>query len=137
MTEQHRMTIHTQMLEVARVIAMRGTCSRLKVGAVVARGGRILSTGYNGAPSGLQHCVHSDDTPCTIAVHAEANAICFAARQGSRVEGAEIYCTHMPCLYCSSLIINAGISQVFYAISYRDNRGNDALWSAGVVVTAL
>ena len=94
---------------VAQAIAERGTCCRLRVGAVICRDGRILATGYNGAPAGMPHCEHEkgDDTPCEVTVHAEANAIAFAARHGVRTEGAELHTTHSPCLTCAKLIINA------------------------------
>lgn len=143
-------------MEVAKVFALRGTCSRAQVGVVIARDGRVLVTGYNGAPAGLPHCDHTCDClpdevwhgnepvrevhepnckseqPCLIAVHGEANAIAYAARHGIQVEGATLYTTLTPCLACAMLIINAGIKKVFAAQPYRDTSGHDLLQRAGV-----
>ena len=105
-------------MQVAEVFATRSTCSRAHVGVVIAREGRILTTGYNGAPAGMAHCNHSPDevNGCQNAVHAEANAIAYAARYGISLEGAELYSTFMPCLACAQLVINAGIQQIFVII---------------------
>lgn len=122
------------LLEVAEVIAHRSTCSRLSVGAVVAREGRILTTGYNGAPAGMDHCRHTADEPCPITVHAEANAIAFAARYGMSTDGAEMFITHAPCYTCAKLIINAGIVMVYYGEAFRDMSGVNLLHQAKVGV---
>lgn len=137
------------LISMARSMATRGTCSRGKVGAVLARDGRVLSTGYNGAPSGLPHCAHpthetdpiskapsSVDT-CGSSVHAEANAVAFAARNVVPVDGATLYCTHAPCLQCAFLIINAGVSRVVYERGYRDPRGLEKLAEAGVGILEI
>lgn len=116
-------------------MAQRSTCLRLQVGAVIAFDGRILTTGYNGAPAGVPHCtldVCGPENPCTRTVHAEANAIAFAARHGVRTEGSVIYCTDSPCLECAKLIINSGIQRVFYYRRYRDDSPLDYLLSAGI-----
>jgi dCMP deaminase len=123
------------LLAVAATVATRATCSRLAVGAVLARDGRILSTGYNGAPAGRPHCQHLDDQPCTVAVHAEANALVFAARHGVATLDATLYATHAPCQACAGLIINAGISAVVYAHPFRSAAGLNLLRSAGIHVT--
>lgn len=125
-----------QLLAYAEVAARRGTCSRLKVGAVIAQRGRPVSSGYNGSPSGLPHCDHSDgvDQSCTAVVHAEANAIAFAARHGTCVNGGLLVSTHSPCLGCANLIINAGIGGVIYAELYRSDEGVRRLRSAGLTV---
>ena len=127
-----RSTMDQTLIRIASVMAERGTCSRAHVGAVVARNGRIISTGYNGAPAGLPHCAHTCACapagglapnvdhwpscpavqPCTISVHAEANAIAFAARAGVATEGTDMYVTMSPCVQCARLIINAGIARV-------------------------
>lgn len=130
---------HDMLIEVAQVVATRGTCNRLYVGAVISRDGRVLSTGYNGPPAGLPHCSHDDDAdfgkgvnPCTDSVHAEANAVAFAARHGMAVEGADVYVTHSPCSSCAKLLINAGLDQIFYRVPFRDLSGVDLLIRAGV-----
>jgi dCMP deaminase len=125
-------------IEVARLVAERSTCSRRHVGAVIARDGRVLVTGYNGAPKGMPHCVHpsEDDegTGCKIAVHAEANAIAYAARWGIQIEGADLFSTCVPCLACAQLVINSGIHRVVAAAPYRDPAGEKLLISAGLEV---
>lgn len=121
------------LLTVASVIAQRSTCNRLNVGAVVARDGRILTTGYNGPPSGMDHCEHEEfELQCNLAVHAEANAIAFAARYGMATQGAELFVTHAPCHNCAKLVINAGIVRVYYSIEYRLTHGTDLLEDAEV-----
>lgn len=113
------------LMDMARVVAQRGTCDRLQVGAVIARDGRVISSGYNGNIMGMDHCNHQEhpSIPCDSAVHAEANAILFAARYGMSTEGAQLYTTHQPCLGCAKMIINAGINLVAYDHTYRDNSG--------------
>lgn len=129
-----RPTVDEMLLRVAQVIATRATCSRLSVGAVLAIEGRILSTGYNGAPAGMNHCLHTNDESCKTAVHAEANAIAFAAKHGVSTRGSTLYTTHSPCLTCSHLIINAGVTRVVYELVYRDSGPLELLGSAGVLV---
>ena len=125
------------LLDMAEQVARRGTCSRLKVGALLVRDGRVLSSGRNGAPAGLEHCQHEADEPCEVSVHAETNAIAFAARAQGGAEGASLYLTHAPCLACSGLLINAGVSRVFYRHAYRDLRGASRLADAGVLVVCI
>lgn len=118
----------------AWVLSYRGTCSRLRVGAVIADArGVSLSSGYNGAPAGLPHCNHEESNePCKISLHAETNAILWAARRGSSVEGAHLYTTHEPCYECSKLIIQSGIAVVYYGSSYARNSGVELLTQANV-----
>lgn len=106
-------------METARLWAHRGTCNRLRVGAVFSRAGRILVQGYNGAPSGMLHCDHQDSQPCTRAVHAEANGITWAARNGVSLNGAECHITNLPCPNCALLLINAGITRIVWDQDYR------------------
>lgn len=140
------------MMAHARVAATRGTCQRLQVGAVIARQGRPISTGYNGNVAGMPHCDHQVDPPprnwagdvlkenrlsesgCQTAMHAEANAIAFAARHGVGTEGADIFVTHQPCLACARLIINAGIWAVYYEHPYRIAEGVLMLQRADIAV---
>lgn len=121
----------------ALLTAHRGTCLRKRVGCVIAREGRVLTLGYNGAPKGLPHCLDhgciiGPDGGCTRAAHAEANAIAFAARHGIKLDGATLYVTTSPCKNCASLIINAGIQRVVFAERYRDETGLQKLVEAGV-----
>jgi dCMP deaminase len=122
------------MMLMAEAVAGRSTCSRLHVGAVIARDHRAISTGYNGAPKGMPHCRHDVELVdgCKTAVHAEANAIAFAARYGAAVEGAELFTTHQPCLGCAQLMVNSGIRRVVYRHPYRNLAGLDLLQVLGV-----
>lgn len=129
-----RPTREEWLFNIAEAVARRGTCSRLQVGAIAVRGGQLLAAGYNGAPRGMPHCVHTDDSPCTRAVHAEVNVIASAARYGTSLRRAELYVTHSPCPSCAALLINAGISRVHYIEAFRDLDGLDLLNLAGIVV---
>lgn len=122
------------LLSVAYTIASRSTCTRLHVGAVAADGGRILVSGYNGAPAGTPHCTHPKSEPCQRSVHAEANVVAYAARHGISLRGAELYCTDSPCYTCACLLINAGISQLVFHRRYRDDSGLILLSDVGVKV---
>lgn len=117
------------MLRIAYEFAERGTCNRLKVGAVIAESqGRILGHGYNGTLPGFEHCSHVTsgdalDQPCRMAIHAEMNAIANAHRNGVPVQGATLYTTHSPCVECAKAIGAAGISCVYYGTPYRSMMG--------------
>ncbi|MCX8022383.1 MAG: cytidine/deoxycytidylate deaminase family protein [Syntrophorhabdaceae bacterium] len=126
-------------MEIAHIVSKRSTCIRRSVGALIVKGKRILSTGYNGAPTGLTHCL---DTGClrskmNIAsgerhelcrgLHAEQNAIIQAAYHGVSIEGADIYTTHMPCSICAKMIVNAGIKKIFYGDGYPDELAEQML----------
>lgn len=133
-------------MEVAQIFARRSTCPRGNVGVVLVRDRRIIATGYNGAPARMVHCeeagcdigemaggaVREKREGCTRAVHAEANAIAYAAREGIALDGTTLYTTHSPCVRCAQLIINAGICEVVYNITYRDQSGLDLLDAASV-----
>lgn len=121
-----RVSWEQYFMNLARQAATRSTCPRKHVGAVIVRDRNVLSTGYNGSLRGAPHC---DDVGCLMenghcirTVHAEANAIIQAARHGVRLDGAEIYVTASPCFSCFKLIVNAGITKVFYGEFYRDER---------------
>jgi dCMP deaminase len=111
---------------IARQVATRSTCDRKHVGAVVVRDRMILATGYNGSLRGLEHCDDTghlmEDGHCVRTVHAEANAIVQAARNGMRTEGSGIYVTVSPCFSCFKLIANCGISRIVFGEFYRDER---------------
>jgi len=130
------------LMRLAVVVSTRGTCERASVGAVIAREGRVISTGYVGAPSGLPHCLSvgceiGADGGCTRTVHAEANAIAFAARFGTSTDRSELYCTHSPCLACAKLIVNAGVERVVFEHPYRDASGLSLLEKAGVDIIRI
>lgn len=132
--KDERETFQELLMETAWLWSRRSTCSRLQVGAVVARDTRILVQGYNGSPARMEHCRHTDDYPCEVSVHSEANCVSFAAKEGIRLSGASMYCTHAPCVGCAKLIINSGITKVVFDKSYRNARGLVLLCDAGLAV---
>jgi dCMP deaminase len=113
-------------MNIARVVATRATCDRKHVGAVLVRDRTILSTGYNGSIRGLPHCTEAghmmEDGHCVATVHAEANAIIQAAKNGVAIEGATIYTTASPCWPCFKLIANSGCRRIVFGEFYRDAR---------------
>lgn len=138
-----------RFIEMARVVGNWSSCFKENrhVGAVIVKDKRILTTGYNGAPSGVTSC--KDRGECIrilnnvesgtrqefcYSVHAEQNAICQAAKLGISVDGATLYCTHQPCSVCTRLIINAGIKRVVYEEGYPDDFSLKLFNEAGVIV---
>jgi dCMP deaminase len=124
------------------LMAKESTCTRGKVAAIIEREGRIIATGYNGSPSGMPHCIDvgcevNSEGGCERTVHAEANAIAFAAKYGIATNGATMWCSMAPCYTCAKLMINAGINRVKYLTDYRDRRGVNLLREAGVEVDNL
>src|SRR4051794_19554064 len=111
---------------IARQIATRATCDRKHVGALLVRDKTILSTGYNGSIRGLPHCDEvghmMENGHCVATVHAEANAIIQAAKNGVGIDGASIYTTASPCWPCFKLIANSGCVRIVYGEFYRDPR---------------
>jgi dCMP deaminase len=151
-----RITRGEMLLQMANAVRRRSTCSRAQVGALIIQGGRPVMTGYNGAPAGMPHCDHTctcdEDYPdadyqptlhqptcparpgCATAVHAEANAIAYAAREGIRVQGSRMFVTLSPCYPCALLIASAGVSELTYLERYRDTSGLALLVDAGVAI---
>jgi dCMP deaminase len=113
-------------MRIAIQVATRSTCDRKHVGAVIVKDKTILSTGYNGSIRGLPHCDDIGHTMenghCIATVHAEANAIIQAAKNGTAIDGADIYVTASPCWNCFKLIANSGIKRICYLEFYRDER---------------
>lgn len=113
-------------MNIAREVATRATCDRKHVGAVIVRDKSILATGYNGSIRGLGHCDDEghlmEEGHCVRTVHAEANAIVQAAKNGMRIDGGTIYVTASPCWGCFRLIANSGIVRVVFGEFYRDER---------------
>lgn len=131
-------------MEIAHVVARRSTCLRRQIGAVIVREKRILATGYNGAPSGLPHCL---DIGCLRdelgipsgtrheicrALHSEQNAIMQAALHGISTKDSTLYCTHQPCILCAKAIISAGVRRVVYEGDYPDESSREMLNMAKV-----
>jgi dCMP deaminase len=135
--------------DITRLVASRSTCGRRKVGAILVKNKRILATGYNGAPTGVPHCL---DVGCLReelgipsgerhelcrGLHAEQNAILQAAHHGTSIEGADMYSTHLPCVICTKMIINAGIRRVYYVEGYSDPLSHDMLRTAAIDLVPL
>src|SRR3989442_3921693 len=128
-------------MNIAQQAATRSTCDRKHVGAVIVRARTILSTGYNGSIRGMPHC---DDVGhdlegghCVATIHAEANAILQAAKNGVMIEGAELYTTASPCWSCFKLIANAGIRTIFYGEFYRDQKSLQVARRLGIELVDL
>ena len=113
-------------MDIAQMVATRATCDRKHVGAVLVRDRIILSTGYNGSIRGTPHCTEvghmMEDGHCVATIHAEANAIIQAARNGVMIEGATCYVTASPCWSCFKQLANAGVTRIVYGEFYRDQR---------------
>jgi dCMP deaminase len=136
-------------MEITRLVARRSTCLRRQVGAVIVKDKNILATGYNGTPSGITHC---SETGCLRqrlqvpsgerhelcrGLHAEQNAIIQAAKHGVNIAGGTLYCTNTPCIICTKMIINAGLTEVVYDDGYPDQLSLDMLAEAGIAVSAF
>ncbi|MEI3606871.1 ComE operon protein 2 [Pseudogracilibacillus sp. SE30717A] len=109
----------------ARLVALRSTCTRLMVGAVIVRENRIIASGYNGSVADGDHCIDDGcyivDGHCVRTVHAEANALLQCAKFGVATNNTDLYVTHFPCLQCCKQIIQAGITRVYYEADYRNH----------------
>ena len=123
---KERVSWEQYFMNIAKEVATRSTCNRKHIGAVIVRDKAILATGYNGSIRGLAHCDDADhemeNDHCVRTIHAEANAIVQSARNGVRIENGEIYVTASPCYDCFKMIANAGITAIYYAEFYRDDR---------------
>jgi len=133
-------------MEMAQLVSSRSTCMRRRVGAVIVKEKRVLSTGYNGSPKGTKHC---EELGCIRVkmnvpsgtrhelcrgVHAEQNAVTQAAYFGVSVDGATIYTTTYPCSMCAKILINAGIKEIVYSEGYADDLSKDLLQETGIKI---
>ena len=144
MEKEERPSWDSYFMKIAYLVSTRSTCLRRKVGAVLVRDKRILTTGYNGAPSHLAHCSEvgclreklgipsGERQEICRGLHAEQNAIIQAALSGISIRGATLYCTHQPCITCSKMIINAEIKKIIYKQDYPDKLAQEMLKEAGV-----
>lgn len=133
-------------LAIAELVSCRSTCLRRSVGAILVKDKRILTTGYNGAPTGINHCLDLGclrehyDVPSgerhelCRGLHAEQNAIIQAAMHGVGVQGATLYCTNHPCVICAKMIINAGVGTIVFRDGYSDQLSKNMLREAGINV---
>lgn len=119
-------------MNLATDLAKRSHCVKAQVGAVLAKDTRIISIGYNGPPAGTHNCdeefpehgcARDSKGSCSLALHAEENAILYAVKNGANLEGATLYTTLSPCLPCARLIFSAGIKQVYFDKSYAQYKG--------------
>ncbi|MCA1766172.1 MAG: cytidine/deoxycytidylate deaminase family protein [Desulfobulbaceae bacterium] len=140
---------HEYFMSITDLVAQRSTCTRRYVGAIMVRDKRIITTGYNGAPSGISHCL---DVGCLReqqgipsgerhelcrGLHAEQNAIIQAALHGSSIAGSTLYCTNLPCSICTKMLINVKISEVYYREGYADSLAASLLAEAGIPLIHL
>ena len=136
-------------MHIASLVSQRSTCIRRKVGAIIVKDKRMLSTGYNGAPSGLQHCLEvgcvrdqrqipsGERHELCRGLHAEQNAIIQAALYGVSIEGSCLYSTHLPCSLCAKMLINAGIREINYGEGYPDELSSQLLNEAGIILQKI
>lgn len=129
-----RLSRENYLMAVAQVVALRSTCDRARVGSVLARKGRILATGYNGALPGQPHCDEIGhlmvDDHCVRSVHAEQNALIQCAIHQVSPVDSDLYVTHYPCLICAKLLISAGIRRIYYVLSYNSGKPPDDVVSS-------
>jgi dCMP deaminase len=136
-------------MQIARIVSQRSTCLRRNVGAVIVKDKRLLATGYNGAPSGLQHCL---DIGCLRdklkipsgqrhelcrGLHAEQNAIIQASLYGIRLKGSSFYVTNQPCIICAKMLINAGINEIIISAGYPDKMAMEFFKKGKIKVRAV
>ena len=131
-----RVTWNDYFMAIAEQVATRSTCDRKHIGAVIVRDKTILSTGYNGSLRGAPHCDEAghdmDNDHCVRTVHAEANAVAQAAKNGVAIDGADLYVTASPCLTCFKLVANCGVKAVYFKEFYRDQRITEYANQAGI-----
>jgi len=133
-------------MDITCLVAKRATCLRRQVGAVLVKDKRLLATGYNGAPSGLAHCLEvgclrqrnqipsGERHELCRGLHAEQNAIIQAAFHGISIQGATLYCTNLPCAICTKMIINAGIKEIIFESGYADDLTREMLLEARIPI---
>ena len=133
-------------MDITHLVATRSSCLRRQVGALLVKERNILATGYNGVPSGITHCAvagclrerlkvpSGERHELCRGLHAEQNAIIQAAKHGTNIDGATLYCTTMPCIICTKMIINAGITRVVYGEGYADELAREMIAEAAIEV---
>ena len=136
-------------MEITRVVSKRSTCEKRSVGAVIVKNKRVLTTGYNGVPKDIEHCIKrgclrkernvpsGERHELCRGLHAEQNAIIQAAWHGVKIEGATMYCTYQPCIICVKMMINAGINELVYADGYPDKLAEEMLKESKIKVRKI
>lgn len=145
----NRPTWDEYFVEIAELASKRATCIRRKVGALIVQENNILSTGYNGVPSGIEHCTpetcirnvrnipSGQNLDICRGLHAEQNAILQAAKHGISIRGAKIYVSTFPCLTCAKMIINSGIDEIIYKEDYQDDESKRMLKEANIKIRRI
>jgi dCMP deaminase len=136
-------------LEVAQLVSKRSTCTRRRVGAVLVKDKQILATGYNGAPSGIKHCIEvgclreklkipsGERHELCRGLHAEQNVLLQAALHGTGTKESSLYITNQPCMICAKMLINAGIKEVVIADGYPDKMAKEFLKEAKIKIKKM
>jgi len=131
-----RVSWEEYFMNIAKEVATRSTCDRKHIGSVIVRDKTILSTGYNGSIRGMPHCDEAghimENDHCVATIHAEANAILQAAKNGVMIDGAEVYITASPCWPCFKMLANTGIKKIYYGEFYKDERIFDVAKKLGI-----
>jgi dCMP deaminase len=147
--ESKRPSWENYFMGIAKLVAKRSTCLRRSVGAIIVKDKRILTTGYNGAPSGIRHCLEvgclreqlnvasGERHELCRGIHAEQNAIIQAAFHGVSIKDSALFCTNLPCSICAKMIINAGIKKIYYLTGYADAISEDMLREAAVEIIKM
>lgn len=136
-------------MDITQLVARRSTCLRRSVGAVIVKNKRILTTGYNGAPSNIKHCMEAgclredmnvasgERHELCRGIHAEQNAIIQAAFHGVSIKDAALFCTNQPCSICAKMIINSGIKKIYYLAGYADTLSQEMFKEAAIEIIKL
>ena len=144
-----RISLDEYFLKIASVVAERSTCRRHYIGAIAVRNKHILTTGYNGAASGLKDCLElgclrdqrkiDSGTSQEIcrAIHAEQNVIIQSSLHGVTLEGSTVYCTHTPCIICAKMLVNAKIKRYITFAEYSDDAFIELFKEAGIKIDVL
>ena len=147
--ESQRPSWENYFMGITELVAKRSTCRRRSVGAIIVKDKRILTTGYNGAPSGIRHCLEvgclreqlnvasGERHELCRGIHAEQNAIIQAAFHGVSIKDAILFCTNLPCSICAKMVINAGIKKIYYRSGYADALSENMLQEASIEMVKL
>ena len=129
---RHKPSFDEIYMELAEKLALRSHCVKAQVGAVLTKDTRIVSLGYNGPPAGTHNCDHEwpetgcprdSKGGCSLAIHAEQNAILYAVKNKTSIEDSTLYLTLSPCLACARIIYSSGVKRVIYLKSYAEHKG--------------
>jgi len=150
MEEKKRPSWDEYFTAITKQVATRSTCLRRKVGAIIVKDKRILTTGYNGAPKGVMNCLERGKClreelgipsgqrhEMCRGLHAEQNAIIQAAYHGVSIKDGILYSNTQPCVQCAKMIINSGIRKIYYFKDYPDELSLELLKEAGVELIKL